>query len=253
MTTAARRGVPARRARVTAVIEIRQLTKRYGAVAAVDGLTFRAEPGRVTGFLGPNGAGKTTTLRTLLGAVTATSGEALVDGRRYADLAAPSRTVGALLDAGAGYPGRRARTHLRCLAAGAGIPARRVDEVLEQVGLAAAAGRRIGTFSLGMRQRLGLAAALLGDPAVLVLDEPVNGLDVDGIRWVRGLLRELAGQGRTVLVSSHLLAEVEQTADRLVVVAHGRLLADTTVAELAGDSGLEDAYVALTTAAGAIR
>jgi ABC-2 type transport system ATP-binding protein len=231
------------------MIEIRELTKRYGPVTAVDRLTFRVEPGHVTGFLGPNGAGKTTTLRVLLGLADPTSGQALVGGRRYGDLLRPVRTVGALLDPGAGYPGRRARTHLRCLAVAGGIPASRVDQVLGQVGLADVAARRIGTFSLGMRQRLGLAAALLGDPAVLVLDEPVNGLDVDGIRWIRSLLRSLADEGRTVLVSSHLMSEVEQTADRLVVMGQGRLLADTTLAEFAGGSRLEDAYVALTSGA----
>ena len=229
------------------MIEVDGLTKRYRRATAVDRLTFRVEPGQVTGFLGPNGSGKTTTMRLLLGLATPTAGSALIGGRRYADLRSPMREVGALLDAGAGYPARTARTHLRCLAAAGRISTARVDDVLEEVGLAAVASRRLHTFSLGMRQRLGLGAALLGDPGVLLLDEPVNGLDVDGIRWVRDLLRRLAAEGRTVLVSSHLMSEMEQTADRLVVVGAGRVLADLSTAELAERQvPLEDAFVELT-------
>ncbi|MEU2631334.1 ABC transporter ATP-binding protein [Kitasatospora sp. NPDC007106] len=208
------------------MIEVRNLTKRYGATTAVDGLDFRVEPGRVTGFLGPNGAGKSTTLRMVLGLDRPTAGEALVHGRPYAELETPLRRVGALLDAHAVHGGRTARGHLRWLAASNGLPRRRIDEVLQQVGLAEAADRRIKGFSLGMRQRLGVAAALLGDPPVLLLDEPVNGLDPEGIRWIRTLLRGLAGEGRAVLVSSHLMAEMALTADHLVVVGRGRLLAD---------------------------
>ena len=214
------------------MIEVNELTKRYRGRVAVDGLSFQALPGEVTGFLGPNGAGKTTTMRVLLGLAAPTSGTARIQGRRYADRPRPGREVGALLDPGAGYPGRSARTHLRCLAVAGGIAARRVDEVLGLVGLPDVASRRIGTFSLGMRARLGLAGALLGDPGVLVLDEPTGGLDPDGIRWLRGVLRDLAGEGRTVFVSSHLMSEMERTADRLVVIGRGRLLADLTVAEL---------------------
>jgi ABC-2 type transport system ATP-binding protein len=214
------------------VITVRGLTKRYGAVLAVDDLTFDVEPGKVTGFLGPNGAGKSTTMRAVLGLDRPTAGTALVNGRPYAALAEPLREVGALLDPGAVHPGRTGRAHLRIAARTNGLPLRRVDEVVEQAGLGAAARRRIGGYSLGMRQRLGIAAALLGDPGVLLFDEPVNGLDLDGVRWIRGLLRRLADEGRTVLVSSHLLSEVEQTADRLVVVGRGRLVADTTTDEL---------------------
>ncbi|MGY1609612.1 ABC transporter ATP-binding protein [Geodermatophilus sp. SYSU D00700] len=214
------------------MITVRGLTKRYGAVLAVDDLTFDVEPGKVTGFLGPNGAGKSTTMRAVLGLDRPTAGTALVNGRPYAALAEPLREVGAMLDPGAVHPGRTGRAHLRVAARTNGIPRRRVDEVVEQAGLGAAARRRIAGYSLGMRQRLGIAAALLGDPGVLLFDEPVNGLDLDGVRWIRGLLRRLADEGRTVLVSSHLLSEVEQTADRLVVVGRGHLVADTTTAEL---------------------
>ncbi|MGY1698989.1 ABC transporter ATP-binding protein [Geodermatophilus sp. SYSU D00766] len=214
------------------MITVRGLTKRYGRVLAVDDLSFDVEPGKVTGFLGPNGAGKSTTMRAVLGLDRPTAGTALVGGRPYATLGEPLREVGALLDPGAVHPGRTGRAHLRVAARSNGIPLRRVDEVVEQAGLGAAARRRIGGYSLGMRQRLGIAAALLGDPGVLLFDEPVNGLDLDGVRWIRGLLRRLADEGRTVLVSSHLLGEVEQTADRLVVVGRGRLVADTTTAEL---------------------
>jgi ABC-2 type transport system ATP-binding protein len=215
-----------------AAISVQGLTKRFGDVVAVDRLSFEVGPGTVTGFLGPNGAGKTTTLRMLLGLVAPTSGTATIDGRPYRELADPLRRVGAVLEAGGFHPGRSARDHLRVLAKAAGLPAGRVGEVLEQVGLAAAGRRRVGGFSLGMRQRLGLAAALLGDPEVLVLDEPANGLDPEGVHWLRGLVRGLADQGRTVLVSSHLLAEVAQTIDRVVIIDRGRLVAQSTLADL---------------------
>ncbi|WUI03851.1 ATP-binding cassette domain-containing protein [Spirillospora sp. NBC_00431] len=215
------------------MIEVRELTKRYGATTAVDGLSFTVPPGTVTGFLGPNGAGKSTTMRVLLGLDAATSGAALVNGVRYAALRRPMREVGALLDAGAVHGGRRAFDHLGWLARSNGIGARRVTEVLEQVGLAGVARKRVGGFSLGMRQRLGIAAALLGDPGVLMFDEPVNGLDPDGVRWIRELMRALAADGRTVLISSHLMTEMELTADRLIIIGRGRLIADTSVRELA--------------------
>jgi len=201
-------------------------------VLAVDRLDFEVDPGTVTGFLGPNGAGKTTTLRMLLGLVAPTSGAATIDGRPYRELADPARRVGAVLEQSGFHPGRSARDHLRVLATAAGLAPARVDEVLEQTGLAAAARRRVGGFSLGMRQRLGLAAALLGDPDVLVLDEPANGLDPEGVHWLRGLVRGLADQGRTVLVSSHLLAEVAQTVDQVVIIDRGRLVAQSTLAAL---------------------
>ena len=210
------------------------LTKRFGATTAVEDLSATVRPGRVTGFLGPNGAGKTTSLRMLLGLVRPTAGTATFDGRAYADLQEPVREVGTLLEATGFHPGRRARDHLRVLAVAARLPADRPDEVLEQVGLTDAASRKVGGYSLGMRQRLGLAAALLGDPPVLVLDEPANGLDPQGIRWLRTFLRQLAGEGRTVLVSSHVLPEVEQTADDVIVVAGGRLVQQGTLAELSG-------------------
>ena len=212
-------------------ITVDRLTKRYGDVLAVHDLGFTIEPGTITGFLGRNGAGKTTTLRLLLGLATPTSGRALIHGRRLAELPDPARTVGAVLDARF-HPGRTARDHLRVLAAAAGLPDRRVDEVLGQVGLADAAGQRAGGFSLGMRQRLALAAALLGDPAVLLLDEPANGLDPDGVVWLRTLLRTFRDEGRTVLVSSHQLAEVAQTVDDVVIVDRGRLVSHGPVAEL---------------------
>ncbi|WP_030960085.1 ABC transporter ATP-binding protein [Streptomyces sp. NRRL S-378] len=212
-------------------IEIRELTKAYGAHRAVDGLTFDVLPGRVTGFLGPNGAGKSTTMRLLLGLDRPTSGTATIGGRRYLDLADPLQRVGALLDAQSAHGGRTARDHLRFLAAAGGIPVRRVDEVLEQAGIASVAKRRIKSFSLGMRQRLGIAAALLGDPGVLLLDEPTNGLDPEGIIWIRELMRGLAAEGRTVLVSSHLMSETSALADHLVVLGNGRLLADTSMAD----------------------
>jgi ABC-2 type transport system ATP-binding protein len=215
------------------VITVHELTKRYGSTVAVDGLSFSAPPGQVTGFLGPNGAGKSTVLRVILGLDAPTRGQALVAGRRYAALHEPLRRVGALLDAEAVHPGRSALGHLRCVAATCRIGDRRVAAMLEQVGLAGVARRRVGGFSLGMRQRLGIAAALLGDPAVLIFDEPVNGLDPDGVRWARQLMRALAGEGRTVLVSSHLIAEMELTADRLVVIGRGKLIAETSLADLA--------------------
>ncbi len=214
-----------------AVIEIQGLTKEYDGKRVVDDLTFEVRPGVVTGFLGPNGAGKSTTMRLVLGLDRATAGRALVRGRPYPELADPLRHVGALLDAQALHGGRTAHGHLRWLAASNGLPGRRVDEVLAQVGLTEAAGRRIRGFSLGMRQRLGVAAALLGDPPVLMLDEPVNGLDPEGIRWIRTLLRDLAAEGRAVLVSSHLMTEMALTADHLVVIGRGRLLADDATSE----------------------
>jgi ABC-2 type transport system ATP-binding protein len=215
-----------------ATIDIRGLTKRYGPVAAVDGLTFTVDPGQVTGFVGPNGAGKSTTMRIILGLDAADEGAALIGGRPYGRLRTPLREVGSLLDAAAVHPSRRGRNHLLWLAHSHGLPARRVDEVLELVGLAGAGRRAAGGYSLGMRQRLGIAAALLGDPPVLLFDEPVNGLDPEGIQWIRGLLRSLAAEGRAVLVSSHLMSELEDTADHLVVIGRGRLIADTSVAQL---------------------
>ena len=208
------------------MIEASQLTKRYGAKTAVDGLSFTVRPGVVTGFLGPNGAGKSTTMRLILGLDAPTSGDVTVDGRRYRDLPAPLHEVGALLEARAIHTGRSATNHLLALAQTHGIPRRRVDELIDLVGLRTVARKRAGTFSLGMGQRLGIASALLGDPAVVVLDEPVNGLDPEGIRWVRNLLRGLAAEGRTVFVSSHLMSEMALTADHLIVVGRGRLLAD---------------------------
>lgn len=212
-------------------IEVTELTKDYGGRRAVDGLTFSVRPGKVTGFLGPNGAGKSTTMRLVLGLDRPTSGTATIGGRPYAAIDEPSRHVGALLDAQAAMGSRTGRDHLRILAAAARIPARRVDEVLEQAGIASAADRRIRTYSLGMRQRLGIAAALLGDPAVLMFDEPSNGLDPEGIIWIRRLVRELADGGRAVLVSSHLMSETASFADHLVVLGRGRLLADTGMRE----------------------
>ncbi|OFT81487.1 ABC transporter ATP-binding protein [Corynebacterium sp. HMSC29G08] len=213
------------------MIEVQGLTKRYGAVTAVEDLTFSVQPGHVTGFLGPNGAGKSTTMRMILGLDKPTAGTAFIDGAPYSALANPTRKVGALLDAKGVHPNRSARATLLWQAQAAGLPASRVDEVLSLVGLSQAAGKRVGGFSLGMSQRLGIAAALLGDPEILILDEPVNGLDPEGIRWVRGLLKSFAAEGRTVLVSSHLLAEMAQTADHLIVIGKGKLVADTSVAE----------------------
>jgi ABC-2 type transport system ATP-binding protein len=215
-------------------VEVTQLTKRFGSVQAVEGLSFTVTPGRVTGFLGPNGAGKTTTLRILLGLVSPTSGTATIGGRRYVDLADPLLTVGASLEATGFHAGRSARDHLRVLATATGLPSRRADEVLALVGLADVAQRRTGGFSMGMRQRLALAAALIGDPPVLLLDEPANGLDPEGIAWLRGFLRYLADQGRTVLISSHVLSEVQQTVDDVVIIANGRLIRQAPLAELQG-------------------
>ena len=218
-------------------IEVRELTKRFGPVLAVDRLSFTVEPGRVTGFLGPNGAGKTTTLRILLGLVAPTAGGATIGGRRYAELSNPQREVGALLEASSFHPGRSGRDHLLVMAEMAGVPPARVDEVLGIVGLTDAARRRTGGYSMGMRQRLGLAAALLGDPRVLLLDEPANGLDPEGIRWLRRFLRALAAEGRTILISSHVLSEVEQTVDDVVIIAHGRLVHASPLAELEASVG----------------
>jgi ABC-2 type transport system ATP-binding protein len=229
------------------MIEARGLVKRYGPTTAVDDLSFDVRPGTVTGFLGPNGAGKSTTMRMIIGLDRPDAGQVKVGGRSYRDLRSPLREVGALLEAKAFHPGRTARAHLAALAASNSIPRGRVEEVLAITGLGKAANRRAGKFSLGMAQRLGIAAALLGDPAVLLLDEPVNGLDPEGIRWIRNLLKSLAADGRTVLISSHLISEVAQTADRLIVIGQGRLLAQTTVAELSARSNsLEEAFFALT-------
>jgi ABC-2 type transport system ATP-binding protein len=229
------------------MIEVHELRKRYGPVRALDGMTFTVLPGRVTGFAGPNGAGKSTTMRVILGLDRPDSGTALVEGRPYRSLEDPLRHVGSLLDAGALQPSRRARDHLRWLALSQQLPARRVGEVLELTGLAAVAGRRAGGYSLGMRQRLGVAAALLGDPPVLMFDEPFNGMDPEGIVWLRGFLRSLAAQGRTVLVASHLMRELQDAADHVIVVGHGRVIADSPVAGLVARWGsLEDAYLELT-------
>ncbi|MER7519117.1 ATP-binding cassette domain-containing protein [Streptomyces sp. NPDC126499] len=213
------------------MISIRGLTKRYGDTIAVDDLTFDIRAGRVTGFLGPNGAGKSTTMRMILGLDRPTRGRALIAGRPYADLRRPLGAVGAMLDARAVHPARSGRAHLVAQARANGIPVRRVDEVLELVGLAKAARRPAGTYSLGMSGRLGVAGALLGDPPVLILDEPVNGLDPDGVRWIRRLVRDQAAEGRTVFLSSHLMSEMQLTADHLVVIGRGRLLSDTTMEE----------------------
>jgi ABC-2 type transport system ATP-binding protein len=211
------------------------LTKQFRTVRAVDDLTFTVRPGRVTGFLGPNGAGKTTTLRMILGLVGPTAGSATIGGSRYADLAEPIRTVGAVLEASSFHRGRSGRNHLLVMCDAAGLPAARADEVLEQVGLTVAARRKVRAYSMGMKQRLGIAAALLGDPRALILDEPANGLDPEGIHWMRGLLRAFAEQGRTVLVSSHLLGEVQHLADEVVIIAGGRLVRQASVSELTGE------------------
>jgi ABC-2 type transport system ATP-binding protein len=215
-----------------ATIEVTGLRKRYGPVLALDGMTFTVAPGQVTGFVGPNGAGKSTTMRVILGLDAAGEGAALIGGHAYASLRHPLSHVGSLLDAAALQPSRSARNHLLWLAHSQGFGARRVDEVIEQAGLGPAARRKAGGYSLGMRQRLGIAAALLGDPPVLLFDEPFNGMDPEGIVWMRGFLRSLAGQGRAILVSSHLMSELEDTADHLVVVGRGRVIADASVAEL---------------------
>jgi ABC-2 type transport system ATP-binding protein len=230
-----------------AIVSVQSLTKRYGEVVAVDDLTFTLPAGTVTGFLGPNGAGKTTTLRLLLGLAAPTSGEARVFGRRYAELADPARHVGAVLEVNDFHPARSGRDHLRSLALAARIPSTRVDEVLELVELRDAATRLVKTYSLGMRQRLGLAAALLGDPKLLVLDEPANGLDPVGVHWLRAFLRQFAEQGGTVLVSSHVLAEVAQTVDQVLIINRGRLVAAAHLGDLTADGRtLEDVYLDVT-------
>jgi ABC-2 type transport system ATP-binding protein len=226
------------------VITVSHLAKHYGPVIAVDDVSFTVRAGTVVGYLGPNGSGKTTTLRSLLGLVEPTSGTAVFRGRRYRDLPQPARVVGALLDGMSSHPGRTAEGHLRVLASGiGGVPAGKVEEVLEHVGLADAAHRRVGGFSQGMRQRLGLAGALLGDPEILLLDEPSNGLDPDGIRWLRQTLRDFAAAGGTVLVSSHVLAEVEQTVDEVVIIDAGRVVAHRSMADVVD---LESTFFALT-------
>jgi ABC-2 type transport system ATP-binding protein len=235
------------RGSVPRVVACERLTKRYGDVVAVDQISFALDAGTVTGFLGPNGAGKTTTLRLLLGLAEPAAGTAVIFGRRYRELAEPIRQVGAVLESGDFHPGRSGRKHLQAIALAAGLPLRRIDDVLELVELTVAAERRVKSYSLGMRQRLGLAGALLGDPELLILDEPATGLDPAGVRWLRIFLRTLAAEGRTVLVSSHLLAEVAQTVDRVLIIDHGRLLADGPLREL-GRRGqtLEDVYLDLT-------
>src|SRR6201985_2175739 len=225
------------------MIEARGLTKRYGDKVAVDGLSFNVEPGKVTGFLGPNGAGKTTTMRCILGLDYPTAGTVLIDGKRYAELAYPMREVGALLDPKAVHGGRSAYSHLLCLAQTNNLPRRRVGEVLDLVGLTAVAGTRSKGFSLGMGQRLGIAAALLGDPAILMFDEPVNGLDPEGILWIRNLMKALAAEGRTVFVSSHLMSEMENTADHLLVIGRGKLIADCTVGEFIARNSVQTVRV----------
>jgi ABC-2 type transport system ATP-binding protein len=214
------------------MIEVNRVRKRFGRAVALDGLSFRVPAGSVTGFVGPNGAGKSTAMRVILGLDAVDEGSALIGGQPYTSLRHPLRMVGSLLDAGALQPGRSARNHLLWLAHSQGLSARRVDEVIEQAGLEGVARRKAGGFSLGMRQRLGLAAAMLGDPAVLILDEPFNGMDPEGIVWMRGILRSLAAEGRAVLISSHLMSELEDAATHLVVIGRGRLVADTSVAEL---------------------
>jgi ABC-2 type transport system ATP-binding protein len=225
------------------MIEVTELAKHYGGTVAVEGLSFTVHPGRVTGFLGPNGAGKSTTMRVILGLDAPTAGRATIGGQPYARLRRPLHQVGALLDASAVHGGRTAGNHLLALAASNQISRRRVAEVLDTVGLEAAANKRVRGFSLGMRQRLGIAAALLGDPGVLMFDEPVNGLDPEGIAWIRGLFKQLAGQGRTVFVSSHLMSEMALTADHLVVIGRGRLVADTPIAEFVQQSSHGDVLV----------
>ena len=220
----------------TPVVQAESLTKRFGDVVAVDDLSFELEEGTITGFLGPNGAGKTTTLRMVLGLATPTSGRTFVFGRPYAELAQPSRRVGAVLEATDFHPGRSGRDHLRMLAEAVDLPRSRVEEVLRLVELQAAARRRVGTYSLGMRQRLGLAAALLGDPELLILDEPANGLDPGGVRWLRDFLRAFASGQRTVLISSHVLAEVAQTVDEVLIINHGKLVVETSLEALTGDA-----------------
>jgi ABC-2 type transport system ATP-binding protein len=232
-----------------AAVEVRGLTKRFGRVTAVREMSFTAPAGKVTGFLGPNGSGKTTTLRMVLGLVRPDEGEALIGGVPYGRLARPRRSVGAQLETNGFHPGRRARDHLRVIAAATGVPGGRVDEVLDQVGLASSARRRVRGFSLGMRQRLGLATALLGDPQVLLFDEPANGLDPGGIAWLRGLMRGLADEGRTVVFASHVLSEVAQTVDHVVIVSEGRLRFAGPLEEIgAENNALESAFLRLTAA-----
>jgi ABC-2 type transport system ATP-binding protein len=238
------------------MIEAKNLTKKYGDKIAVNDLTFTVRPGIITGFLGPNGAGKSTTMRMILGLDAPTRGSVSVNGKPYAAHRTPLREVGALLEARAVHPGRSAYHHLLALAQSNGIPRSRVCELIDAVGLERVAKRRAGRFSLGMQQRLGIATALLGDPRTLILDEPLNGLDTEGIRWVRGLLRDLAAEGRTVFVSSHLMTEMALTADHVVVIGKGRLIADTSLAGLVADSGhgsLEDAFLDLTADAAEFR
>src|SRR5689334_22831237 len=219
------------------VVRAESLTKRYGTLTAVDDLSFALEPGTITGFLGPNGAGKTTTLRMLLGLARPTHGQALIFERPYAEIEQPALRIGVVLEATDFHPGRSGRNHLRTLSAAAGLPDSRVDQVLQTVELAGAANRRVKGYSLGMRQRLGLAAALLGDPELLVLDEPANGLDPEGVRWLRDFLRSFAAGGRTVLVSSHVLAEVAQTVDRVLIINRGRLVVESTLGQLTARVG----------------
>jgi ABC-2 type transport system ATP-binding protein len=236
----------------TSRIALHGLTKRFDDVLAVEDVSFAIEPGTITGFLGPNGAGKTTTLRMLLGLVTPTSGTATIDDHPYRDLPHPRMTVGAVLESSNPYPGRTARQHLRIEALAAEASSSRIDEVLRLVDLQHVANRRVGAFSLGMRRRLGLATALLCDPPILILDEPTNGLDPEGVRWLRKLLRELADQGRTVLLSSHILAEVAQTVDRALIMSHGRLIVDEAVDHLLSEhdgASLEDVFLELTAGA----
>jgi ABC-2 type transport system ATP-binding protein len=231
-------------------IEVTGLRKRFGKTQALDGITFTVAPGTVTGFVGPNGAGKSTTMRVILGLDSVDDGTALVGGHPYTSLTHPMRHVGSLLDAGALQPSRSGRNHLLWIARSQRLPSRRVDDVIELVGLGRAARRKAGGYSLGMRQRLGIAAAMLGDPPILIMDEPFNGMDPEGIIWMRGFLRELAAEGRAVLVSSHLLSELPDVADHVVVIGRGRVLADATIAELtAGHASLEDVYLRLTTGA----
>jgi ABC-2 type transport system ATP-binding protein len=252
-TTRPPEGARIERAPGGARIEVHDLTKRFGSFTAVDHLTFTVEPGRITGFLGPNGAGKTTTLRMLLGLIRPTSGEATIGGKHYRDIDMPMAVVGSALEATNFHPGRTGRDHLRVLADTAGVDDRRVDEMLETVGIPAAARKRAGGYSMGMRQRLGLAAAMLGDPAVLILDEPANGLDPEGIRWLRGFLRHVSRQGKTVLVSSHMLQEVEQTVDDVVIISNGRLIKHGPMADLHGEARTIVRTTDLDRLAGALR
>jgi ABC-2 type transport system ATP-binding protein len=233
-----------------ATITVSGLRKRFGHIQALDGLSFTVAPGVVTGFVGPNGAGKSTTMRVILGLDSVDEGTALIGGHRYAELTHPMRHVGSLLDAGALQPSRSGRNHLRWIARSQRLPVSRVDQVTDLVGLGKAARRKAGGYSLGMRQRLGIAAAMLGDPPVLIMDEPFNGMDPEGIIWMRGFLRGLAAEGRAVLISSHLLSELPDLADHVVVIGRGRVLADATIQELtAGESSLEEVYLRLTTGA----